>query len=718
MAEDRDFEPEAPAGKVKAAAKASKLSTSKPKAMPALIEDEPNPDLDASKNYHKNDQDPASDLVSGDAQEPDSFLSSSSVDSNSPPLSLRSKTTINGRARGRGSVHRNKTKTTRKTAPQKEAVELPAPASALDTLKRFCTPPNSPPEEPATTPILLAGSFAQDTAAEDEDSSATSGQLFDVRETSIQGDCLFDSIRAALRVREMHSDWTVLRTIPRNTLALRNALCDFAVQNRSVPLPFGHSPTVQGAVEEDYVEGGTPIRDPAYEACIAQGSPAPAPGRLGRFVEDFEDYVAAMRSPTANGDELMAALAAIYFGVRIVIVGSRQHPGADPHWAIQADYHPPSVHPSRYIMLVHTPGHYRWLHPTKDIFPHVNCGSISSRIRLCSTELFGCFNRVPSLGTEPAAARAGRQSQRYANAQVISDEAEQYLVAWPNPPSRDPSAWPNLPTLSQQQAPLFSNAVFAEYREDAEKLVTRASAANLSVSIFDAVAALRFTRNSAKGAADTDAAYALLAPGSCHNPVLLDTPVGTPAKGKMAQKNEVKRAIAECAVKFEASQKQKQCTCYHSPHCPCDDKASASEGDDKAEKVEANKQAGEVIQLKQIACEAIQSLTGCDARTAMATLERNLTTASMEQAITLCVHELHPAAKPLTFIEKNLGEGVRPLAVRETAAQLAQQQRAPADVDCITSTPVSELHPVNLNQRFLHSAAQHLSSRFRGSGYV
>jgi hypothetical protein len=328
--------------------------------------------------------------------------------------------------------------------------------------------------------------------------------------------------------------------------------------------------------------------------------------------------------------------------------------------------------------------------------------------------LFGCFNRVPSLGTDPAAARAGRQAQRYWNVPIEDGKADEFLANWPNPPSRDPSTWPDLPTPFQQQAPLFPNAVLAEYQADAEKLMARATAADIHISFFDAVAALRFTRSNAKGAVDLDAAYALLAPGSCHNPVLLDTPVATPVKGKKAQENDVKRAITECAVKFQAS--QKQCPCCHTPHCPCDDKHSSTEEEDEAKVVEANKRIGEEVQLKQIACEAIQTLTGCDARAAAAALQKHLAgTTSAQQAITLCVQELHPAAQPHTFIERNLGEGVRPLSVRETAAQLAQQQHVPADADCITSTPVSELHPVNLNQRFLHGAAQHLrNTELRG----
>jgi hypothetical protein len=65
--------------------------------------------------------------------------------------------TINGRARERGSVLRNKLRTPRKTAPKEDVAKPPVPANAFETLKRFCTPPNSgsdsepisPPEEQA-----------------------------------------------------------------------------------------------------------------------------------------------------------------------------------------------------------------------------------------------------------------------------------------------------------------------------------------------------------------------------------------------------------------------------------------------------------------------------------------------------------------------------------------------------------------------------------------
>jgi hypothetical protein len=114
------------------------------------------------------------------------------------------------------------------------------------------------------------------------------------------------------------------------------------------------------------------------------------------------------------------------------------------------------------------------------------------------------------------------------------------------------------------------------------------------------------------------------------------------------------------------------------------------------------------LQLKQTAIETIAMITGCTHEIAMTTLDRHLLqTTTMQQAITACCIELHPAAQPNTFLEQNLGEGARQIPANEMVRRLAQAQRLDGEVDT-AQTPMSELHPANLDQRFLHSAAQHL----------
>ena len=83
-----------------------------------------------------------------------------------------------------------------------------------------------------------------------------------------------------------------------------------------------------------------------------------------------------MSSPTANGDELMAAIASAYFGVRIMIVGER----LDGTFRLQRDCWPEHVHRDRYVTLVHYPGHYMWAHPSRDTYHASTCGRVHGQI--------------------------------------------------------------------------------------------------------------------------------------------------------------------------------------------------------------------------------------------------------------------------------------------------------------------------------------------------
>ena len=113
----------------------------------------------------------------------------------------------------------------------------------------------------------------------------------------------------------------------------------------------------------DYISGAMPLRDPLWEHFNDQDFPNSSPGR---YLASYEDYIDAMRSPSANGDELMAALASIFFGVRIAIFGSRRKTTGEHFWDMQAHFHPPNVSRARHLLLAHLPGHYQWAHPHRD----------------------------------------------------------------------------------------------------------------------------------------------------------------------------------------------------------------------------------------------------------------------------------------------------------------------------------------------------------------
>ncbi len=125
--------------------------------------------------------------------------------------------------------------------------------------------------------------------------------------------------------------------------------------------------------------------DSEWERVALNDNPALASNPPRRYVTSLEDWISAMRSPTANGDEIMIALASIYFGVRIMVFAAREIQD-HRHWMMQADLHPAPVHRSRHVILVHTPGHYRWGYPFRNDIKNPCCGRIAFRINLVLSE--------------------------------------------------------------------------------------------------------------------------------------------------------------------------------------------------------------------------------------------------------------------------------------------------------------------------------------------
>ena len=574
-------------------------------------------------------------------------------------------------------------------------------------------------------------------------------QTLCIRETSVDGDCLFDAMRTALLMRMKCCDWTFNRPVPPTNQLLREALCDFAVANRDTPLPYGHMPTVFDVVEADYMAGAQAILDHVWEQeQRARSHSLKIPSSPGRSIHSFEDYIAAMRSPSAHGDELMLSLASIFFGVRILVVGPRTLHGED-FWAVQADYHPPSVHRSRHVVLVHVPGHYHWAHPAKDdCFGHNGCGRICGRISISLSEWLELWTRLPRDNSREAHATANRrwnvagggiQPGDRPDCVLEGPEVDEYLALWPTPPLKHPQQQPpKIPSLS--------------YSTEAQVFVQMAAERDVVLSLDDAAAILFFTRGS-DNEADLQRALAYL-PGGKHNPIYPEQTPPAPVRGKRALANAQKRKGATERLSTEVSEESdadpdnnngdagdgggddtpdgggggvhshtheqpasaatSACLCTHSPHCPCTPEDDESDPDKRVQKVternerDIHHRVAAELQLKQHALETIQAITGASLSAAIRALERNIhTTTDMQEAITVCCRELHPASKQYTFLEANLGEGVRPFTTRETVAQLAQQQVQQQHATG-PSAPLSALHPTNLNQRFLDSARQHL----------
>jgi hypothetical protein len=333
--------------------------------------------------------------------------------------------------------------------------------------------------------------------------------------------------------------------------------------------------------------------------------------------------------------------------------------------------------------------------------------------------------RSPSPNTLEAW-RVLRSTTSDPNIAVQSQEAEVFLDCWPNPSPFDRSP-------PKQRPSSFTDDMMAMHSEAVEHVRASALSQDLEITVEDAAAALYFTRDLVTGDVDVQRALGVI-PGGRSNPICLDSPVA-PAilLGRRANANEQKRIASAtasnsghcCPVVGVTSTPLAPAT--SSTPAPVQNDAqhnsltAAAVGtpvaipvDLDAVRAELARSAAEEAQRRQTAIEAVQMLTGCEVGLAEQTLDAHLQrTTSYQHAITLAVHDLHPAARQLTFIERNLGTGVRPLSAREVTTQLAQRERlapgitAPHTPEHVPMPP-SAVHPVNLHDRFLDHAQREL----------
>ena len=122
--------------------------------------------------------------------------------------------------------------------------------------------------------------------------------------------------------------------------------------------------------------------------------PASSPGR---YLAPYEDYIDAMRSPSANGDELSARLHFLwcaYCHFWLAQENNRQAFLFD----MQADFHPPNVSRARHLLLVHLPGHYQWAHPHRDdCFHHERASPLGFPLGSLMPTIGKVTGRIPPL---------------------------------------------------------------------------------------------------------------------------------------------------------------------------------------------------------------------------------------------------------------------------------------------------------------------------------
>ena len=620
------------------------------------------------------------------------------------------------------------------------AADAPAPAADIAPL------PRSSPDQTQEAPVYRKRL---------SDPVPLLSQFLTARVTSVEGDCLFDSILVSLQARARYCGWTFPNRLPVTTLQLRQALLDYAFRERAVPLPDGMTP--EQYVVNDYVNGACAIRDTMWEAQARIDNPAVEFPQ--RFVVDFEDYLEAMSSPTANGDELIAALASMYFGVRIMIVGER----LDGTFRLQRDCKPENVHRDRYVTLVHYPGHYMWAHPSRDTFHASTCGRVHGQIHCQLDEWMPRWGGAPP-PSQPESAQqflAGvrrelesRQVNTDAYADVcagacaqINGENERENGERTTPPNtRVNSANTPQSTGAESEcrntrvSPNFPPGALAPFLTQAQEIAAALDSEGHEVAVDDVAAALYLTRNE-NGEANVRRAMDVL-PGGRLNPLRV-TPDSNGEKrqvGRRARENESKRQtsphkhillgedqsmkeFAQKAAGKQTSASQQQNSVKKREIISLD--TSESEGESEEEHRRDEEPArepsappprreiprehpewlGDEQQLKETAVSTIVAITGTKDWTAREELEKTLPiTKSMQEAISECCRRLHPAALALTFIERGLGEGVKPATAKQVATHLAKSQSE------ITPGAPSALQPRNLQQRFFEQAAGELAN--------
>ena len=78
----------------------------------------------------------------------------------------------------------------------------------------------------------------------------------------------------------------------------------------------------------------------------------------------YDNYLDEMGSMHRRGDLFMAALTAVVFRVRVLVLCPLATPSRDPFWVIRHEFHPEFVPPGRCLVLTQPrPGSFGWAHP-------------------------------------------------------------------------------------------------------------------------------------------------------------------------------------------------------------------------------------------------------------------------------------------------------------------------------------------------------------------
>ena len=555
--------------------------------------------------------------------------------------------------------------------------------ASQDKADEAAPPTTNVPMNPDTPSPLLHGK-----RREFEQERTLFPNVLRLHASTIDGSCMPHSLLASLQTRERLSGWQLSTPLPEDDYAMRQMLCDYADLHRNIPLTTMHGTTPEEAVVADYIEGNACIVDPAYEAMLMRKRQPFAPQR----VRTWEQYISAMRQPHASMDEIMAQICAVIFDVRIIILGQRsrrQETGV--RWAIQHDIHPNGVPPDRCILLVHSPGHYEWAHPNSFRCSNYECGSSCQLYftAMLDTVLPQWEGGLPLPMCTPAPHMQAKRAldslleyEDYAVALQLELQEDGHTVSLEDVVAalwltRNTDATPNiararrhLPGADQNPVELPETPPEGETRglggkraaANAEKRKSR-NRSNGDESDGSACKRVSFNDNSSSSdEGDVSRAHSHAPPASSHAQA-------APTSTSAPQGQEIPHAHWHQAN----LRRVKHITALH------EQQAYPKTAPNTKGQMDMTLRVADELQTINASVATIQQITGCSEEAARRELTLQLdATPSFQEAISRACGRLHPAALRTTFVEQELGEGVRAATVRELAtAHIPAAQEEP-----------------------------------------
>jgi len=138
-------------------------------------------------------------------------------------------------------------------------------------------------------------------------------------------------------------------------------------------------------VRVEYVGLKAPLRDPAWNDRYLQENPEGCGLLRGQIIYSFQQYITAMSSRTAYGDEVMLAMAADVLRARIVVFEERENLSGllqvnldilpNPQDSQEAANSPA---PTVTLFLVKDGLHFNWAHLDEDVCKHRDCARMAT----------------------------------------------------------------------------------------------------------------------------------------------------------------------------------------------------------------------------------------------------------------------------------------------------------------------------------------------------